>query len=164
MGWGICLVWVPGRRGQQALVAWGAALTGRPGPEETILPSPPRPSAVIQTVVGGCPLDTRAKGPGSGAHLSFRFSMKSSMVTWSKSTKSGLPHWGPSSSSILPVGRPRPGGPTDLPVQRVGGGSRPGPSTHSPRCRLPASSEVGSGFWPRGGAVPPLEAPPPQGL
>lgn len=26
------------------------------------------------------------------AHLSFRFSMKSSMVTWSKSTKSGLPH------------------------------------------------------------------------
>lgn len=67
------------------------------------------------------PLDTREKGPGPGAHLSFRFSMKSSMVTWSKSTKSGLPHWGPSSSSILPVGRPRPGGPTDLRVLRAEG-------------------------------------------
>lgn len=39
--------------------------------------------------------------------------MKSSMVTWSKSTKSGLPHWGPSSSSILLRGAPSAGSPTD---------------------------------------------------
>lgn len=43
--------------------------------------------------------------PTPWVYLSFRFSMKSSMVTWSKSTKSGLPHSGPSSSSILPAGK-----------------------------------------------------------
>lgn len=80
MGWGICLVRVPGRRGQLAPVAWGAgvwesipALTSHPGPEGTILPAPSRPSVVTQTVVGGrvCSLPPahwipgrRGRGPG----------------------------------------------------------------------------------------------------
>lgn len=96
--------------------------------------------------------------PVPWVYLSFRFSMKSSMVTWSKSTKSGLPQSGPSSSSILPRAAPRPGCPC-LPLQRGGGkGCSPaGPAlpARSPPCSSPQRlrSKVGSGFWPQGGTA-----------
>lgn len=78
-------------------------------------------------------------------YLSCRFLMKSSMVTWSRSTKSGLPHSGPSWSSILPA-RKHPGRST--PPLCAGGRGEGSPGRPSP-CQTESRKWV----WALGGAA-----------
>lgn len=95
--------------GQEVMVVWEAeawgvgARTGRPpGPAGSVPPGRHAPrSDPGWTGPVSPPPPPRAQDEGAAAHLSFRFSMKCSMVTSSRSTKSALPHSGPSSSSIL---------------------------------------------------------------
>lgn len=145
-------VWVPGTCQEEGSEAPGIlgrhssgepapALAGCPGPEGTVLPALMSPSDHPD---GGLMDGDLWWGGGDGepvswAYLRFRFSMKSSMVTWSKSTKSGLPHSGPSSSSILPAEAPRPGCLTFLCRGAEGRGAlapaQPSLPTALPACR-----------------------------
>lgn len=103
-------------------------------------------------------------GPGEEpepcVYLSLRFSMKSSMVTWSKSTKSGLPHSRPS-SSILPAG----GTQARLLWPSCAEGRRGGCSEQAQPFWPPPQpcGKVGSGFWPQGGAALPTCCSLPRG-
>lgn len=74
-----------------------------PFPDDgTSVPSPCFPQVCMDE--RGGKEGTEPRSPPLPIYLSCRFFMKSSIVSWSKSTKSGFPYSGPSSSSILPAG------------------------------------------------------------